>query len=176
MSIAILGNTETTTSSSSSGYAQSQTQANQQLEITKSDIAFVQNTLNEEWFLNILKSYGYPVEGGSFEFEFEIDLENLLKRVQIDTFVSSKVPIADDYYYETYGIPKPDNYDELKAQQEADRQATVEAMRGAGDNTGKADDEKNDKPKDEKNDKKNLIDTIRDFFASAPKNGASGDF
>ncbi|MDR1199046.1 MAG: DUF935 domain-containing protein [Prevotellaceae bacterium] len=170
MSIAILGNTETTTSSSSSGYAQSVEQSKQQLEITKSDIAFVQNTLNEKWFLNILKSYGFPVEGGSFEFEFEIDLDNLIKRVQIDTFVSGRVPIGDDYYYETYGVPKPDNYDELKARQEADRQAAIEAMRG-----NSRDDEPKE-PDEPKGARKKLFDRLADFFARAPKNGASEDF
>lgn len=28
--------------------------------------------------------------------------------------VSEKVPVADDYWYETYGIPKPANYSQLK--------------------------------------------------------------
>ncbi|MDR3226060.1 MAG: DUF935 domain-containing protein [Prevotellaceae bacterium] len=169
MSVAILGNTETTTSSSSSGYAQSVEQGRQQLEITKSDISFVQNTLNEPWFLDILKSYGYPVDGGSFEFEFEIDLDNLIKRLQIDTFVSGKVPVADDYYYETYGIPKPDNYDELKAKQEDDKQAALLAIQGNKETHTKEADEP-------KNDKKNLIDTIINFFGLAPKNGASADW
>ncbi|MDR1984992.1 MAG: DUF935 domain-containing protein [Prevotellaceae bacterium] len=166
MSVAILGNTETTTSSSSSGYAQSLTQSQQQLEITKSDIAFVQNVLNEQWFLNILKSYGYPVDGGSFEFEFEIDLDNLLKRVQIDTFVSSKVPVDDDYYYTAYGIPKPDNYDELKARQEEERKAALLAMQSNNE----------PQPDEPKNSKKNLFDKLADFFGFAPKNGASEDF
>jgi hypothetical protein len=170
MSVAILGNTETTTSSSSSGYAQSVEQSKQQLEITKSDITFVQNTLNEAWFLKILKSYGFPVEGGSFEFEFEIDLDNLIKRVQIDTFVSSKVPIGDDYYYETYGIPKPDNYKELKAQQEADRKAAIEAIQG------NKQDDKPKEPDEPKGIKKKLFDRLADFFARAPKNGAFEDF
>ena len=26
--------------------------------------------------------------------------------------------MADDYFYDTYAIPKPDNYEELKAQME----------------------------------------------------------
>jgi hypothetical protein len=34
-----------------------------------------------------------------------------------------KVPVSDDYVYKTYGIEKPDNYDELKAKQESERLA-----------------------------------------------------
>jgi hypothetical protein len=116
MAICILGNTETTNSSSSSGYAQSKEHGEQQDEITKSDLSFCANTLSDDKFLFILKSYGYDVEGGHFEYELELDLATLKLRMEIDTFVSSKVPIDDDHYYTTYGIAKPENYDKLKAE------------------------------------------------------------
>ncbi|MBY0244996.1 MAG: DUF935 domain-containing protein [Sphingobacteriaceae bacterium] len=116
MAICILGNTETTTSSKSSGYAQSKEHGKQQDEITKADLAFVSNLLNSEKFLAILQSYGYNVAGGTFKYELELDLTGLKLRMEIDTFVSTKVPIGDDYYYQTYGIPKPENYDQLKAE------------------------------------------------------------
>ena len=121
LSIIILGNTETTSASKSSGYAQAKEHGKQQLEITKSDLAFVTNALNDVKFLDILKTYGYPVEGGHFEFEKEIDLDELSTKKDIDLAISAKVPIDDDYWYETYGIPKPDNYEELKAQMESER-------------------------------------------------------
>ncbi|MDD4217463.1 MAG: DUF935 family protein [Bacteroidales bacterium] len=132
MSIAILGNTETTTSSSSSGYAQSKEHSKQQLEITKSDLRYVQNMLNSDFFIQMLKWYGYPVEGGRFEYEMELDLDSLKTKLEIDDRVSAKVPVADDYWYATYGIPKPDNYNELKAEQkiklEADAKARAEIL------------------------------------------------
>jgi phage gp29-like protein len=115
MSVIILGNTESTTSSKSSGYAQSQTHSAQQLINTKSDLEEVQNFLNSPAFITVCKSYALPVvEGGKFEFEKEIDLDALSTKKDIDLAVSAKVPIADDYWYETYGIPKPDNYAELR--------------------------------------------------------------
>lgn len=117
MCIAILGNTETTTSSKSSGYAQSKEHGEQQDELTVSDLIFVENMLNSKKFKQILKSYGFDVDG-EFEFELDLDLTKLKLRMEIDTFVSQKVPIGDDYWYKTYGIPKPDNYDELKAKME----------------------------------------------------------
>lgn len=125
MSVIVLTNTETTTSSSSSGYAQAKEHGKQQLEVTKSDLKFVANCLNSKHFLNILKTYGLPVEGGRFIFEKEIDLEALKARKEIDAFVSGKVPVSDDYYYETYGIPKPDNYDELRARMDEEREAKL---------------------------------------------------
>ncbi|MNP98684.1 hypothetical protein D3C85_113050 [compost metagenome] len=124
MSIAILGNTETTTSSKSSGYAQSKEHGEQQDELTVSDLIFVENLLNSKKFKQILKSYGYDING-KFEFDLDLDLNKLKLRMEIDTFVSSKVPVSDDYWYNTYGIPKPDNYDELKAKMEEKEQQTI---------------------------------------------------
>lgn len=121
MAICILGNTETTSSSKSSGYAQAKEHSHQQNEILKSDMEFVQNMLNCEHFLTILKSYGYDIDG-EFCFDKELNLDDLKLRVEIDTFVSAKVPVGDDYWYETYGIPKPDNYDELKAKMQQEEE------------------------------------------------------
>ncbi|TAD87229.1 MAG: hypothetical protein EAY75_06315 [Bacteroidetes bacterium] len=49
-----------------------------------------------------------------FEFEKELDLASLTQKANIDAVVASHVPIADDYWYDTYGIDKPANYAELK--------------------------------------------------------------
>lgn len=120
MSVAILGNTETTRASNSSGYAQSKVHGQQQLEITKSDMDYVRAMLNSTKFKTILKSYGLPVDGGKFVFDREVDLDNLLVRIQIDENLWKQgVEFSDEYFYHTYGIPKPHNYDELKAKQEA---------------------------------------------------------
>jgi len=159
MSVAILGNSETTTASSSSGYAQAKIQAEQQAEITKSDISFVQNVLNEQKFIQILKSYGYPAEGGSFEFEQELDLDMLAKKVDIDLKVSDKVPVDDDYWYTTYGIPKPDNYEQIKKEQEE-----------AKEQAAKIETELEPEPKDDDDSiivetkGKNLFQNLGDFF------------
>ena len=125
MAIAILGNTETTSSSKSSGYAQSKEHGKQQDERIKSLLKFVANTLSSQTFLTILKSYGYDTEG-KFQYGKEIDVLELKTRMEIDTFVSEKVPVSDDYWYDTYGIPKPDNYEELK--QKMEEKAKVEVI------------------------------------------------
>lgn len=117
MAIAILGNTETTSSSKSSGYAQSKEHGEQQDELTVSDLIFVENLLNSKKFKQILKSYGFNIDG-KFEFELDLNLTKLKLRIEIDMVVCTKVPIGDDYWYETYRIPKPENYDELKAKME----------------------------------------------------------
>ncbi|MEG0559991.1 MAG: DUF935 family protein [Muribaculaceae bacterium] len=145
MSVAVLGNSETTLSSKSSGYAQSETHADQQLEITKDDLDLLINSLNSPKFLSILLGYGYPVAGGKFVVERDINLEELSKRLAIDKEVASRVPIADDYWYDTYNMPKPDNYDELKAAQEEQRQATLDAMNNKKTNEDEPEDKKSEK-------------------------------
>lgn len=126
MSVVVLGNTESTSSSSSSGYAQSETHSHQQMEITRSDMKFVENMLNSSHFFRILKSYGLPVvEGGRFSFAKEVDLKELKLRLEIDEKVDSKVPIDPDYWYETYGLQKPANFDALMKERQEMKLAKV---------------------------------------------------
>ena len=161
MSIAILGVSETTVSSSSSGYAQAEVHAEQQFEVTRDDMRFVLHMLNSDYFLSILAAYGYPVAGGQFEYVEEKNLDMLTKRLNIDVQQSNIVPISDDYFYETYGIPKPDNYEAIKADQQARRDAAIKAAQLAVANNK---DDKNDKD-DKVKPNKNLFDTLVDFFA-----------
>lgn len=131
MSVAILGCTETTISSSSSGYAQASVHADQQEELARSDTRYVIGLLYSPFFLRILASYGFPVEGGSFQCNEKRSIAELKEQLNIDLRVADRVPIADDYWYETYGIPKPDNYDQLKKEQDDRRQAALDAMRAS---------------------------------------------
>lgn len=118
MSMVVLTNTETSTGANGGSLAKAKEQGKQQLEITKDDLSHVLMYLNDQRFLDILAQYGLPVEGGRFEVEKELDMTMLGQKVLIDVQVADRVPVADDYWYETYAIPKPDNYDELKAKME----------------------------------------------------------
>lgn len=152
MSIAILGNSETTTSSNSSGYAQAEVHAEQQYEVTKGDLKMVLQILNSPHFFGILRSYGYNIDGGRFEFAQEADLKRLNERLSIDLRLAERVPISDDYWYETYQLPKPDNYDELIARREEQRRAALEAVSRSG------------KDGNEKPGKKDKLGALLDFF------------
>jgi len=116
LSILVLGQTETTKSSNSSGYAQSQTHETQQLEITQDDMDYELQWLNHDKFLAILQSYGLPVAGGHFEHEEEANAEWLIKELEIDS--KFPAPLEDDYFYDKYKRPKPENYNTLKAQKQ----------------------------------------------------------
>lgn len=126
MSVIVLGNTETTSNDNGGSNAKSQVHAKQQGEITKADLMNVADALSSDQFKLILKSYGYPVapgDKGKFVFEKETDLDELKVKKEIDIAISTKVPVSDDYWYEKYDIPKPDNYDELKKKMEEEKAA-----------------------------------------------------
>jgi hypothetical protein len=165
ISTVVLGNTETTLSSKSSGHAQSEIHQEQQDEIIKDDLQDMQNALNDPQILRIIKSYGFPVDGGMFEYEAEVNLDALDKRKDIDLAVGKVVPIADDYYYDTYKIPKPDNYEDLKAQM-------IERQNAALNNQQQLPDRKKDKkikPKNQagKRYKKSFLKNLWAFFQEA---------
>jgi hypothetical protein len=105
ISVTVLGNTETTNSSRSAGYAQSRIHQEQQYEITRADIAYTAAMLNEPQFLAILRSYGYPVDGGRFVFAKGTDVDHLEKRMTIDKQLAEVIAIPQSYWYDTYGIP-----------------------------------------------------------------------
>lgn len=71
----------------------------QQDEIIAADLVMIENYLNSDKFINILKSYGYAVDGGYFAYELDLNLNKLKLRLEIDMQVSEKVPVADDYWY-----------------------------------------------------------------------------
>jgi hypothetical protein len=128
MSIIVLGNTETSTSNHGGGSnAKAKEHNKQQLEITKDDMSYTVDKLNDPRFIAVLKSYSLPVQdGGKFEFEKELDLDALTLKKDIDIAVSAKVPVDDDYWYDTYGIDKPANYDELKKKMEDEKQLQIQ--------------------------------------------------
>ncbi len=105
ISIAILGNTMTTTEAKSSGYAQSKTHENEQEEIHADDRAFILRVLSEKLTPYLVK-IGYPVLGGEWSFVDEEAL-TLNDKLKIALKVADKVPIGNSYWYETFGIPKP---------------------------------------------------------------------
>lgn len=127
LSILILGNTETTSSDNGGSNAKADVQAKQQLEITKDDMAEELMMLNDPIFLEALKMYGYNTEGGRFEYETEVDNSKLKAELEIDKMLEKDLglPLGHDYYYEKYHRPKPENYNELVAKKEEQRQAIV---------------------------------------------------
>lgn len=108
-----LGNTETTDSSKSSGYAQSLTHGDQQDKKGETDENFVRRYLNSR-FIKVLKAAGFDTRGGTFVLKKKKGINKDAFEVHKSMVIDLKVPIDDDFFYEEYGVRKPDNYEQLK--------------------------------------------------------------
>jgi SPP1 gp7 family putative phage head morphogenesis protein len=98
-----LGNTMTT----DNGSSRSQGEVHKQVEqdINLADIIEMEYLLNWE-LADRLRIIGYQVPDGRFFYPQMQDVP-LEKRIEIDVKLSEKIDIAPDYWYNTYGIPKP---------------------------------------------------------------------
>lgn len=127
ISILILGQTETTMSSEKSGYAQSKTHGLTKGEIEEDTRKYVLRVLNSK-FKKLLELHGFNVKGGTFS--YKKSEEQLTSPEKIGVWNTAKnmgVPIGDEEVYETFNIPKPKNYDELKAQKEEEQQQRLDS-------------------------------------------------
>ena len=106
--ITILGQTMTTQNGSSR--SQSETHKEVEESINKSDRRFVQRVLNT-LLLPRLAKRGYPVEGGYFYFPEAGESLSLKDQLDMDVKLVNELGVAldEDYFYETYGRPKPKN-------------------------------------------------------------------
>ncbi len=87
------------------------------------------------------------------------------------------LPIDDDYLYEEFGIPKPDNYAELKAAGRTAVPVAEEPADEEGKNGKGADDDPVEPEPEPKQKERKLTDRVRDFFGRAPESaGADSDW
>jgi SPP1 gp7 family putative phage head morphogenesis protein len=99
-----LGNTMTT----DNGSSRSQGEVHKKVEEGVNLNDMIRNEYMLNWdFKQKLSRIGYPVANGNFSFPRTSEL-GLDKRILIDMQVATQVEIEDKYWYETYGIPKPD--------------------------------------------------------------------
>lgn len=109
----LLGTTETTDSSQRSGYAQAEIHAKEDQKKNESDLQFVRRSLNSQ-FIKILMAAGFDTKGGTFVIKKDKNLDKSAYEIHKSMRNDLKVPIDDDFFYEEYGVRKPDNYQELK--------------------------------------------------------------
>lgn len=110
----ILGNTLTTEQGDKG--ARSLGEVHREVEEAKveSDKLYVLAILNTQ-FRSILKRFGINVSGGEIWYQTpDKDWNELQTKWNVINAISDKVPVDDDYIYEEFDIPKPDNYEEMK--------------------------------------------------------------
>ena len=144
------------------------------------------NILNYD-MTEVFAALGVNTAGGEFFFvppksRNTVEKANVIKTLKNDLCL----PISDDYLYEEFGIPKPDNYEEMKEEMRARKspQPTPKGEDGGADNNddakGSATEGNNDGEGDPNGDdpgkqkgKGNAIDRVKRFFAGAPKGGGA---
>ena len=166
ISKALLGSTETTESSVSSGYAQSKTHAEEDDSKHDNDITYARKVLNSR-LIRVLQSYGFNTMGGKFIVQGEetelSKAESFAIHSQLAT--THKLPVEDDFWYETYGVPKPDNYEQLKKEMEEKGNAPeTKPVQGGGRKKGG----KGNKEEEEEEVKLSFLQRLASFFVKAP--------
>lgn len=115
MAIRLAGGTETTGTSKGSGSAQATVHYKVTQEMVKEDMDYLTKLLNDKKFIKVLQSYGLPVaEGGSFDFDKEIDIEYIAKFKDIIKAAKELgLPISKKFVYEQLAIPQPADGEDL---------------------------------------------------------------
>ena len=171
----VLGNTLTTESSENGTQALGTVHKKVEDKVAEADKRYLLDVLNYD-MADIFARMGIDTAGGNFCFPEKKEIDPTAK-VNILTQIARQfdLPVSDDYLYEEFGIPKPDNYDQLKA---AVRTVASAAEEQAGGEDGESTDE-DDPAKTGTEPKKNrkLTDRVRDFFGRAPESaGADSDW
>lgn len=150
----VLGNTLTTEQGEKG--ARSLGEVHMEVEKNKAlaDERFILSILNGK-FKAILKLFGFNVNGGEINYrQPDANWDILDKKWKVIDGIANRVPVGDDFIYEEFNIPKPENYDELKQAMEANK---LTGLNGLNSNL-------NDDKTAIKN-RLNILQTLKDFFA-----------
>ncbi|MBR3571669.1 MAG: DUF935 family protein, partial [Bacteroidales bacterium] len=158
----ILGNTLTTEQGDHGARSLGEVHEEVEEKKTASDKRFILAILNTR-FRAVLKRFGINVTGGVIWYKSPgKDWSKLKIKWEVINSISDKLPIDDDYIYEEFDIPKPDNYEELKEELRMAHSFTpFETPLQNPLNDGGTQPRK----------PKNLLERIHSFFVPSPKNG-----
>ncbi|MDR1381774.1 MAG: DUF935 domain-containing protein [Tannerella sp.] len=110
----ILGNTLTTEQGDNGARSLGEVHQAEEDDKKKSDELFILSVLNAQ-FRSILKRFGINAKGGEIRYEKpDKDWDTLKKKWNVIGAVKAAVPVDDDYIYEEFDIPKPDDYEQRK--------------------------------------------------------------
>lgn len=102
--IGVLGNNLTTSNSDTGTYALGEVHENEQTQIHKDDLRYVEGVLNHT-AKGFLHYWGIKLKNGySFKFDTSEQL-SLSQRIDLDTKINSLAPIDVSYFYDRYGVP-----------------------------------------------------------------------
>ena len=145
ISIRVLGNTLTTDAKETGTQALGTVHKEEEGSMNEEDREFILDVLNYE-MTEIFTALGYDTTGGKFVYAKQDRIDPTQQVDILQKLHTMGLPLDDDYLYETFGVRKPENYDVIKAEKEAQKAAIQAALQQPkGEET--EDDEK--QPKDE---------------------------
>lgn len=165
MSIRILGNTLTTDVGSSGTQALGTVHKDEEDEMNADDREFILDILNYQ-MKDLFNALGFNTDGGEFVYakKDKIDVAQQIDIVQKCSNMG--LPIDDDYLYDTFGIEKPKDYNALKEQKNAEKEALKAALTYS----------KEEEEKGNSNDNKTSFkQRLNSFFGIAPAKGAKAN-
>lgn len=165
MSIRILGNTLTTDVGSSGTQALGTVHKDEEDEMNADDREFILDILNYQ-MKDLFNALGFNTDGGEFVYakKDKIDVAQQIDIVQKCSNMG--LPIDDDYLYDTFGIEKPKDYNALKEQKNAEKEALKAALTSS----------KEEEEKGNSNDNKTSFkQRLNSFFGIAPTKGAKAN-
>ena len=165
MSIRILGNTLTTDVGSSGTQALGTVHKDEEDEMNADDREFILDILNYQ-MKDLFNALGFNTDGGEFVYakKDKIDVAQQIDIVQKCSNMG--LPIDDDYLYDTFGIEKPKDYNALKEQKNAEKEALKAALTYS----------KEEEEKGNSNDNKTSFkQRLNRFFGIAPTKGAKAN-
>lgn len=170
MSIAVLGNTLTTSAQSTGSEALGTVHAEEENKKQKKDRQFILNVLNYE-MTDIFAQLGFNVQGGRFEYVESRNIDTTAQIAIVEKLNQMGLPMSDDYLYETFNIEKPEDYDSLKAEKAAEK-ARQEELRAQLEQLTAQRLNGPQMPEKEGEDTKPISNRLRSFFGLAPEGGA----
>lgn len=161
MSIRVLGNTLTTDAKETGTQALGTVHQDEENSMNEEDREFILDVLNYE-MTDIFTALGYDTTGGKFVYAKK-DKVDISQHADIVVKLNAMgLPMDDDYLYETFGVRKPENYDAIKAEKEAQKAAIHAALQQPKEETkGEKEDEEAPKEAPPKN-------FLKRFFGRAP--------
>lgn len=177
ISIRVLGNTLTTDAQETGTQALGTVHKEEEDEMTADDREFLLDILNYDMqpiFLNL----GFNVEGGEFVYAKKDDIDPTQHLNIVQGLKNMGLPMDDDWLYETFKVQKPQDYEQKKAEAEAQKEAIRQALTSP-DNDNKGGNGRNAStvpPADANNNKRTIKNALRSFFGLAPTTGADIDF
>lgn len=117
----ILGNTLTTEQGEVGSQALGEVHKQVENEKNENDKLFILSVLNTR-FRSVLKRFGINLRGGEIMYKgMETDWARLKDKWDVISAIRQEVPVDDDYIYEEFPVPKPDDYEAMREEMNAEK-------------------------------------------------------